>query len=151
MHIRDARKSLHDRKLICFFPVVLDGLKVRGFTDKPCPMYFNCIREQDLEPRTSPLQALCLASTGLRVELKRAGKKSSWMKTAVHQYWDFPQINLFPGIPAGKKKSSKSTRNPERAFTGSREVGGNLVPQNKRRMKQVTTFFLVWDDLKPRI
>lgn len=72
------------------------------------------------------------------------------MKNVVHQYWDFPQINLFPGISAGKD-SSKYARNPERALTCSREISGDLVPQNKpSRMKQVAMFFLVWVDSQPR-
>lgn len=72
------------------------------------------------------------------------------MKTVVHQYWDF-LINLFPGLSAGTD-SSKPARNPERAFSHSREVGGNLVSQTKTsRMKQAAMFFLVCIDLKPRI
>lgn len=77
-----------------------------------------CTRERDLKPRTSLLPALCLASTGSRVELKRGKKKGRRMKTIVHQYRYFPQINLFPGILVGEDPS-KSARNPERAFIHS--------------------------------
>lgn len=63
--------------------------------------------------------------------IEESRKKSRWMKTVVHQYRDFSQINLSPVIPTGKN-SSKSARNPERASTHSRKVGGNLVPQTKQ-------------------
>lgn len=97
---------------------------------------FSCFREQNLKLRTSLLQGLCLASTGIREQ----GKKGRRMKTVVHQYRGFHQINLFPGISTGKD-SSKPGRNPESAFTCSREVGANLVPQNKTRKQQCSFWF----------
>lgn len=84
--------------------------------------------------------------------IKESRKKKQVDENCSASILGFSSDEFIPWNTSRKKKSSKWTRNPERAFTGSREVGGNLVPQNKtRRMKQVTTFFLVWDDLKPRI